>query len=195
MAEHPLMLRAYELVHHEEGCPAIGGSGDKDCRCDAVPFLDDLRTALATPEAAHGAQIGLACGAVADAVFYHVSDRNHRSKLANALVDLMQLSTPDTGRRVVANCTPTEGSEVDRLIVENARAFMAELDPVDGDRNEAERIAYDMEGALPRDLVEAGIKAGRKMEADERNAAIKRRWDDAHGSGAIAGRALAETGK
>ncbi|ANC85450.1 hypothetical protein [Sphingomonas sp. NIC1] len=97
--------------------------------------------------------------------------------------------------RVVANCTPTEGSEVDRLIVENARAFMAELDPVDGDRNEAERIAYDMEGALPRDLVEAGIKAGRKMEADERNAALKRKWDDAHGSSAIAGRALAEAGK
>lgn len=37
------------------------------------------------------------------------------------------------------------------------------LKPVDGDRNEAERIAYDMEGALPRDLVEAGIKAGRAL--------------------------------
>ena len=94
--EHPLMLRAYEVVHHEEGCPSIG-RGDEVCQCDAVPFLNDLRAALAEPQTARGAQIGLACGAVADAVFYHVSDRNHRSKLSNALVDLAQhLATPAT---------------------------------------------------------------------------------------------------
>lgn len=92
--EHALMMRAYELVHHEDGCPSIGGAGDKDCRCDAVPFLNDLRNALAEPQTAHAAQIGLACGAVADAVFYHVSDRNHRSKLGSALVDLAQLLAP-----------------------------------------------------------------------------------------------------
>jgi hypothetical protein len=34
--------RAYEVVHHDEGCPSIGGNGDADCKCDAVPFLRDL---------------------------------------------------------------------------------------------------------------------------------------------------------
>ena len=27
-------------------CPAIGGCGDKDCRCDAVPFLRELESLL-----------------------------------------------------------------------------------------------------------------------------------------------------
>ena len=53
--EHPLMARAYEVVHHSEGCPSIGGGGDKDCRCDAVPFLNDLRALLsARQETRHG---------------------------------------------------------------------------------------------------------------------------------------------
>jgi hypothetical protein len=44
--DHLLWLRACEVVHHDEGCPAIGGAGDSDCRCDAVPFLRDLRSFL-----------------------------------------------------------------------------------------------------------------------------------------------------
>ena len=42
-----LMERAFEVVHHEEGCPSIGGRGDDDCECDAVPFLKDIAAALA----------------------------------------------------------------------------------------------------------------------------------------------------
>ena len=42
-----LLKRAYEVVHHELDCPSIGGNGDKDCKCDAVPFLSDLESALA----------------------------------------------------------------------------------------------------------------------------------------------------
>lgn len=34
-----LLKRLYEVVHHDEGCPAIGGAGDTDCTCDAVPVL------------------------------------------------------------------------------------------------------------------------------------------------------------
>lgn len=41
-----LLKRAYEVVHHELDCPSIGGNGDKDCKCDAVPFLRDLESAL-----------------------------------------------------------------------------------------------------------------------------------------------------
>ena len=41
-----LLKRAYEVVHHEPDCPSIGGNGDKDCKCDAVPFLRDLESAL-----------------------------------------------------------------------------------------------------------------------------------------------------
>lgn len=47
-----LLLRAYEVVHHDAGCPAIGGNGDGDCRCDAVAFLRDLEAALRTPSPA-----------------------------------------------------------------------------------------------------------------------------------------------
>jgi hypothetical protein len=47
-----LLLRAYEAVHHDIDCPAIGGNGDDDCQCDAVPFLRDLKTALARQPAA-----------------------------------------------------------------------------------------------------------------------------------------------
>jgi len=41
-----LLKRAYEVVHHEPDCPSIGGNGDKDCKCDAAPFLRDLESAL-----------------------------------------------------------------------------------------------------------------------------------------------------
>ena len=41
-----LVRRAYEVVHHDDECPAIGGCGDKDCRCDAVPFLRELESLL-----------------------------------------------------------------------------------------------------------------------------------------------------
>lgn len=45
-----------------------------------------------------------------------------------------------------------------------ARAIVALLpEPVDPDTEEAERIAYEMQEALPRDLVEAGIKRGRAL--------------------------------
>lgn len=45
-AAEQLMKRAYEVVHHETDCPSVGGGGDKDCRCDAVPFLRDLSATL-----------------------------------------------------------------------------------------------------------------------------------------------------
>ena len=41
-----LVRRAYEVVHHDDECPAIGGCGDKDCRCDAVPFLRELESLI-----------------------------------------------------------------------------------------------------------------------------------------------------
>ena len=50
----PLLLRAYEAVHHDPECPSIGGNGDKDCQCDAVPFLRDLRAALSQPATQQG---------------------------------------------------------------------------------------------------------------------------------------------
>jgi len=40
--EQRLLNRAYEVVRHDAGCPSIGGKGDADCKCDAVPFLRDL---------------------------------------------------------------------------------------------------------------------------------------------------------
>lgn len=40
--DHPMMRRAFEVVHHDDSCPSIGGNGDPDCRCDAVPFLAEL---------------------------------------------------------------------------------------------------------------------------------------------------------
>lgn len=46
-----MIRRAYEVVHHDADCPAIGGNGDRDCACDAVPFLRDLTSALATERA------------------------------------------------------------------------------------------------------------------------------------------------
>ena len=54
-----LMERAYEVVHHDVDCPAIGGNGDDDCRCDAVSFLSDLQAALATlhPEPVQGESV------------------------------------------------------------------------------------------------------------------------------------------
>ena len=45
-AVRELVRRAYEVVHHDDECPAIGGCGDKDCRCDAVPFLRELESLL-----------------------------------------------------------------------------------------------------------------------------------------------------
>ena len=44
------LARAYEVVRHASNCPAIGGAGDKDCRCDAVPFLNDLAVVLTGPK-------------------------------------------------------------------------------------------------------------------------------------------------
>ena len=45
-----LLKRAYEIVRHNDECPAIRGNGDDDCRCDAVPFLRDLeKFAAVTP--------------------------------------------------------------------------------------------------------------------------------------------------
>lgn len=46
MGTRELVKRAYEVVHHDDECPAIGGCGDKDCRCDAVPFLRELESLL-----------------------------------------------------------------------------------------------------------------------------------------------------
>lgn len=37
-----LYKRACDVVHHDHDCPAIGGNGDYDCKCDAVPFLNDF---------------------------------------------------------------------------------------------------------------------------------------------------------
>lgn len=45
-AVRELVKRAYEVVHHDDECTAIGGNGDKDCRCDAVPFLRELESLL-----------------------------------------------------------------------------------------------------------------------------------------------------
>lgn len=47
-----LLARAAEVVCHDIDCLAIGGNGDDDCRCDAVPFLRDLQAALTRPVAA-----------------------------------------------------------------------------------------------------------------------------------------------
>lgn len=48
-----LMERAFELVHHEDGCPSIGGNGDGDCKCDAVPFLRELEVFLTALRTTH----------------------------------------------------------------------------------------------------------------------------------------------
>lgn len=45
--------------------------------------------------------------------------------------------------------------------VERGRALLPE---VDGDAEEAERIAYEVQYALPRDFVLAGIRRGRELE-------------------------------
>ena len=42
-----LYERACEVVHHDHDCPAIGGNGDADCKCDAVPFLNDFEALAA----------------------------------------------------------------------------------------------------------------------------------------------------
>jgi len=47
VAVDALLKRAYEVVHHDQDCPSIGGNGDNDCRCDAVPFLRDLEKFIA----------------------------------------------------------------------------------------------------------------------------------------------------
>jgi predicted xylose isomerase-like sugar epimerase len=52
------------------------------------------------PLADHPAAIGLACGAIADAVFPHNNDRDRRQKLALALVDLTRLLTRDDAELV-----------------------------------------------------------------------------------------------
>ena len=46
MGKKKLLKRAYEVVHHDPGCAALGGHGDDDCQCDAVPFLRDLEAVL-----------------------------------------------------------------------------------------------------------------------------------------------------
>lgn len=59
-AVRELVKRAYEVVHHDDECPAIGGNGDKDCQCDAVPFLRELESLLsaATDHQQNAAQGG-----------------------------------------------------------------------------------------------------------------------------------------
>ncbi len=53
-AVRELVKRAYEVVHHDDECPAIGGCGDKDCRCDAVPFLRELESLLSAASGEKG---------------------------------------------------------------------------------------------------------------------------------------------
>ena len=81
-------------------------------------------------------------------------------ELTARMVGIVKRITAFTGNDVIIAENPR--APIFNISAE-ARAIAAELEPVDGDRNEAERIAYDMEGALPRDLVEAGIKAGRAL--------------------------------
>ncbi|WP_312531369.1 hypothetical protein [Paracoccus sp. (in: a-proteobacteria)] len=57
-----LYERACEVVHHDHDCPAIGGNGDADCKCDAVPFLNDFEALAAIqpdPEPAPVSQAAL----------------------------------------------------------------------------------------------------------------------------------------
>jgi hypothetical protein len=78
LAGRHMMDRLYEVVHHDAECKSIGGNGDQDCTCDAVPVLRELekawmlpvgQDALATPSTA---TVGLdpvtveACAKVAD---------------------------------------------------------------------------------------------------------------------------------
>lgn len=42
-----LYERACEVVQHDHDCPAMGGNGDADCKCDAVPFLNDFEALVA----------------------------------------------------------------------------------------------------------------------------------------------------
>lgn len=42
---HPLLERAFEVVHHDADC-LHDGRGDAFCTCDAVPFLNDLERTL-----------------------------------------------------------------------------------------------------------------------------------------------------
>jgi hypothetical protein len=53
-AVRELVKRAYEVVHHDDECPAIGGNGDKDCRCNAVPFLRELESLLSAASGEKG---------------------------------------------------------------------------------------------------------------------------------------------
>lgn len=54
-----LLHRAYEVVHHDADCPSIGGNGDADCRCDAVPFLRDFKKAIAALQQSHNHAVDL----------------------------------------------------------------------------------------------------------------------------------------
>lgn len=49
LAGRHLMKRLYEVVHHDPDCNSIGGAGDKDCTCDAVPLLRELEAAWRLP--------------------------------------------------------------------------------------------------------------------------------------------------
>ena len=49
-----LYRRACEVVRHDNNCPAVGGAGDCDCRCDAVPFLRDFAAQALSPREQSG---------------------------------------------------------------------------------------------------------------------------------------------
>lgn len=49
LAGRRFMDRLYEVVHHDDECKAIGGNGDADCTCDAVPLLRELEKVWRLP--------------------------------------------------------------------------------------------------------------------------------------------------
>jgi len=87
-----LMARLYEVVHHDSECKAIGGNGDADCTCDAVPLLRELEKAwrlpIGTPSLAsqpHPDIIGEVIGVVKELTrqlnFVRPRDGYHRAHL------------------------------------------------------------------------------------------------------------------
>lgn len=85
-----LFDRACEVVFHAQECPARQAA-DALCECDAVKFLSDLEARFdGECEAARLARIGLACRAVAEIVFVHMSDRERADRLSTALVNLVR---------------------------------------------------------------------------------------------------------
>lgn len=56
-----LAERLYEVVRHDPDCRAIGGAGDNDCTCDAVPVLRKLEAMWNLPVGQHPVKEDVRC--------------------------------------------------------------------------------------------------------------------------------------